>query len=68
MTNSKLHCSLLSKLATLMFVSCVSMQVADARYSRMNMQSAFDDYASSFKTKEFDLKLEENYEVDSDLL
>lgn len=44
------------------------MQVADARYSRMNMQSAFDDYASSFKTKEFDLKLEENYEVDSDLL
>ena len=34
----------------------------------MNLNDVLSDYESSFKTKEFDLKLEDDYEVDSDLL
>ena len=59
--------SLPSKLTALLLVSCLSMRMADARYSKVNMQSAFADYESSFKTKDFNLSLEDDYQLDSDL-
>lgn len=59
--------SMLKKLTALLVVSCLSV-LSQARYSKINFNDVVADYESSFKTKEFNMKLEDDYEVESDLL